>query len=437
MALPVNLRLFSRQVILLLVVGLTLRIVFIALHQHPLISDERDYHKLAVSLATTGSYEYDGVSTAYRPFAYPALMSLVYLLAGEQPIVVKILQALFDLMSAILLYLILEKENERARTIALGLWCFYLPAVLYTNLLFTETIFTFLLVACCYAVIHYKIGTTKDALLTGGFLGILTLMKPGMLLLIILLPAALLFARISLRKYSFVLIGAALVLAPWVIRNYVVLGKPTIITNGGINLLIGNNPNATGGYTVKFPENIFTEAETEIQADESAFRYATEYILNNPTTFVVNGVKKIAHLFSSENGLLVLNFHENPEEPSERFSVKYASIPLAIVILVNLAYMSILLLGILGLFNSQRDMLWWFVVVLIAYWLVTHVVVFGGSRFHFPLMPFFALFASLVIPNIRQAFQKLTTIQKSAFGILVVSLCSIWVAEIYTVINAL
>ncbi|SFS02507.1 glycosyltransferase family 39 protein [Sphingomonas jatrophae] len=43
-------------------------------------------------------------------------------------------------------------------------------------------------------------------------------------------------------------VAAALVVAPYIARNAAKLGAPVFSTNGGINLYVGNNPTATGGY---------------------------------------------------------------------------------------------------------------------------------------------------------------------------------------------
>jgi len=42
--------------------------------------------------------------------------------------------------------------------------------------------------------------------------------------------------------------GAALVLAPWAMATQAMLGRPTLSTNTGFNLYIGNNPVATGRF---------------------------------------------------------------------------------------------------------------------------------------------------------------------------------------------
>ena len=427
----------SRTALMIFLVGLFLRALFISVHQRTLISDERDYHQLAAHLLSTGTYGFNGVPTAYRPFAYPAIISGVYALAGQHPIVIKLLQALFDSLTAVFLFLLLKHESEKVRLAALGLWSFYLPAILYTNFLLSESLFTFILVLTSFILVRNGLSQTRNAFLFGCSLGFLTLMKPAMVLLIISLPAVMYLARIPLQQFKVVVVGALLILFPWIVRNYSSMGKPTLATNGGINLLIGNNPNTTGAYVINFPEEILQNAKDEVEADEAAYRYALHYIMDKPGQFLVNGFKKIAHLFSSEGGLLVWSFHNHPEDASERYAMKYASIPLPLIALVNASYIVVVLFGLVGIVSAKKDMLWWFCAGLFACWLATHFLFFGGSRFHFPLMPFFALFAAPALTDLSKTFQRLTTAKKIFLVLAVLGFLSIWIAETSTVIHAL
>ncbi|MCI0560468.1 MAG: hypothetical protein MN733_18430, partial [Nitrososphaera sp.] len=77
MGLLANLRSLPRNALLLLLAGLALRVALVSFHQRPIISDEKDYHRLAVSLSTTAEYSNNGVPTAYRPIVYPAFVAIV------------------------------------------------------------------------------------------------------------------------------------------------------------------------------------------------------------------------------------------------------------------------------------------------------------------------------------------------------------------------
>jgi 4-amino-4-deoxy-L-arabinose transferase-like glycosyltransferase len=432
-----NLKQLPRTALVILILGLLVRVSFVLVHQRPLISDERDYHQLAVALLNTGTYGYDNIPTAYRPIAYPLLIAGVYAVIGEHPIAVRLLQAVIDCITALLLFFLVRDTSPKAQLFAFSAWLFYLPAVLYVNFLLSESVFTFLLVAAIFVLERGALHRGLSATLVGCLLGVLTLMKPAMFLFIIAISLVMPLIGTPLRRYKFVVLGTLLVIGPWVVRNYLSLGKATLATNGGINLLIGNNPNATGAYNSSFPEEALKDAQSEVAADEMAYQYALKYIVEHPDRFVLNGFKKIAHLFSSEGGLLVWSFHPDPEDVSERYAVKYASIPLPLIVLVNLPYITLLLLGIVGLLNEQMDTLWWLVVCLFACWITTHFIFFGGSRFHFPLMPFLALFAAPIALNIRKTITLWSPAKKVLLLVIVGGLVAVWAAEFSTILYAL
>ncbi|MBI3585525.1 MAG: hypothetical protein HY088_00130 [Ignavibacteriales bacterium] len=219
-------------------------------------------------------------------------------------------------------------------------------------------------------------------------------------------------------------------------RNYTTFGNFSFSSNGGINLLIGNNPNTTGAYVINYPEEILQDAKQEFEADKLAFRYATNYIVEHPVAFAINGVKKLAHLFESEGGLLVWSFHDHPEDATTRYSAKYASISLILNALVNAPYALLLILGVMGIAAAPRDKLWRLTVLFFASWIATHIIFFGGGRFHFPLIPFFLSFAAYVLTSESASFKKLSIITKAFIIVVILSLVSVWIYEATILLKA-
>ena len=88
------------------------------------------------------------------------------------------------------------------------------------------------------------------------------------------------------------LIGIALVLAPWTVRNYRCFGEfiPTT-SNGGINLYIANNPHSTGGYHMP-PEDLRPDYERHDSAMwyREAFRYIAAHPLQTAGRMLKKGL---------------------------------------------------------------------------------------------------------------------------------------------------
>ena len=427
---------YPRSLLYILALGLIFRTVYISLHERPLISDEKEYARLAYNIVSTGSYTYGGSPTAYRPVGYPAFISLVYVFTGHHPIAVKFLQGLLDALVALMVYHLLSGFSERARLLGAALWAFYPPAILYSNFLLSESIFTFVLAATFLFFQKSDLNKTALALLLGMLFGVLVLMKPSFLAFLILLPAVFHKLRTSMRPLGVIAIGTLLVISPWVVRNYLTLGRVLLSSNGGINLLIGNNPNTTGAYAINWPPEVLQRARNEIDADQLAFDYAARYIVSNPGLFLANGAKKIAHLFESEGGVLVWSFHGNPEDTSTRYAAKYASLPFIFIFLVNASHIIILIAGILGFLAFPREKLWWLFAALLTSWLMTHFVFFGGGRFHFPLMPFFALFAAGFLTQYRESLHELSKGRKFVAVGAIAALLAVWILEAIIVLYA-
>jgi hypothetical protein len=72
-------------------------------------------------------------------------------------------------------------------------------------------------------------------------------------------------------------LGAVLVIAPWIWYASAVAGRMVpVALNGGMNLWIGNNPQATGGYIA--PPSEFWDPRNDARAQ----REAIEYMLHHP-----------------------------------------------------------------------------------------------------------------------------------------------------------
>lgn len=428
-------RRLPQSLLIILATGLIVRTLVVSFHHRPLISDEREYNQLAYNLSTQGSYMYGGTFTAYRPVGYPAFVAALYTLKYS-PLLVKFVQVILDILTALLLYLLLEGFTSRARLAAAGLWAFFPPAILYTNFLMSETLFTFLLVLGIYLLTKPDGKGLRTTFFLGLVLGALLLIKPNVLLF--LLATGLMANRLGLerQKVGMAVIGILLVTLPWIIRNSIKLETASLSTNGGINLLIGNNPNTTGAYAINFPPEAISGADNEVEVDRMATGYALRYILSHPEKFIMNAGRKLAHLVSSEGGLLVWSFYGDPESSAIRYGEKYSTIPAGLTLLVNLPYMLILLAGIPGFLSFPRGRLWWLVLFLLLTWIITHTVTFGGSRFHFPLMPFIAVCAAWFLFNVKELWNNLPYRLKIISAASIFFCIAVWLYEAYSVYHA-
>jgi 4-amino-4-deoxy-L-arabinose transferase-like glycosyltransferase len=419
-----------------LALGLIVRTLFISLHERPLISDEKEYDQLAFSIASLSSYSYGENPTAYRPVGYPALVGVAYFVLGRHSIAVKFAQGFLDVGTAFLIFLLLAPYSRRTGVLGALLWVLFPPAILYTNFLMTETTFTFLLTLAVVLMLRGAKDSIGFILLLGITLGMLILMKPGALLF--LLIPAILYRKLQFSRTALVatLATALLVITPWSIRNYVTFGDISLSSNGGINFLIGNHPGTNGAYNLTFDPSILEGASNEFEVESRASHYATRYITHHPDMFLINAVKKLAHLFESEGGILVWSFHPHPEDTSIRFASKYQGISPLLSLLTNLPYMLLMFVGIFGFVSAKKDSTWWVFVIMGGIWLGIHILFFGGSRFHFPMMPFVLCSAALALANPLSTFKGLTSRQLVSALIVASALLALWMYEGFIILNA-
>jgi len=423
----------SRAAIMIAALAFLVRIVFVSVHERPLFSDEVDYDRLGSTLAATGTYSDDGRPTAYRPVGYPGLVAGVYAIGGRRPWAVHLAQAALGGISALMLWLLAGRG--RAGLCASGAWALYPPSILYADLLLPETVFTTLLLVGAVLAMRGVFADRRGSFLLGTMVGLLVLLKPMALLLLIALPFAALVDRLRPTHFALLTLGALLVISPWLVRNWIVVGYPTPATSIGANLLIGNNPNATGGYTGQIPPSMIPPESAEAERDAGEISSALGYIGKDPLRFLRNGFGKLAHVFGSEGGMIVWAFHRSPGDRSTPLREKYRSLPLWLHAAVSGPYALAMLLGTLGLFTQPRGPTRAYFLAFLGTSLAVYFVFFGGGRYHFPLMPFFVLFAAQWLAGGPTGPAKPGWKTYAAVAVIWEALIGVWIAEIVLVLR--
>jgi hypothetical protein len=167
---------------------------------------------------------------------------------GKSYALVGYLQALLGAATCALGYVITRRltRSVAAALVAGAVLTLYLPLVVYTGFLLTETLFAFLI-----ALLVWLLGRAGDgpglgwAALAGVVLGAAAVVRPNLLLAFPLLAGAAVLRRRSRpvgARASFVALAFALpVLGAVVAHNSRLAGRPAgIATNGGVNFFLGH-----------------------------------------------------------------------------------------------------------------------------------------------------------------------------------------------------
>jgi 4-amino-4-deoxy-L-arabinose transferase-like glycosyltransferase len=292
-------------------VGLALRLAFAFGYWvgKPLTLDEQEYLILARSLAEGRGLTYppsEGTAKHFeRPPVYPLFLVGVLVAGGELgsasldrgvPASLKIAQSLIGALMIWLIGLIAWRAaGPTAGAIAACLAAVYPPLVWIGAYVLSEALYALLALAAVW-----WLGLTIDragpaprwpAVLAGLAAGTAVLTKESMIFFLIV-SGAWLVARRRIAVASLLLVGALVVLAPWVARNarvhgQFVLGAP----HGGVTFWTGNNPTARGeGDMAANPDIRRDQLALEAahpgasvqQLDSIYYREALRFIANDP-----------------------------------------------------------------------------------------------------------------------------------------------------------
>jgi 4-amino-4-deoxy-L-arabinose transferase-like glycosyltransferase len=375
-------------------------IVWVPIHQ---TSDELWYYNRAVALAAGQGYSESGIPTAYWPVGWPGVLGAVFWLTGPSAFVGQIVNLVCSaaiFVSTLRLGKILFGDVRVGRLGVLML-TIYPNQIAYVPALGTELFYTALLL---FAVDLLVCGQQFwRSLAAGVIFGIATLTKAQTLLL----PAILLVAwwaldrrrlRLSLRRGRAVAIyGAmAVVILPWTARNHHVFGEFVLVsTNGGLTLLTGNNPSAQGDYTPNDPlvREVPRGVSQQVAADHMATSLALQWVRQHPGAALALVPKKIWRLWAPD-GEGEWAYQAGYPAYSDYWMIFRA------LRLVNQAYY-VVLLGLAlssiyywskGVRMARSEAATGYILIL--YTTGISIIFSGQSRFHFPLVPWIAMYAA-------------------------------------------
>jgi len=312
----------------ILAVAFLLRIALIIVfktYAHPV---GWEYETIANNLLAGEGYAYDFLNTRYMSFNTPLfgfLCAGVYAVTNHSYFAILLIQSFFAICLALTVFKIAATVFDGyVGLLAAGLVAFH-PGFLYYDVfnLLPFSIDSFLIAAIILLVLKNKDRPTlKSASTIGGLIGVAMLSRgiTGVLLAFVLIYF--LFARpvhpvSRLKIAACILCGTFLILAPWLIRNFVIHKQFVFISStSGENFWRGNNVYATGTSYDKnktpifklwpqtFQEKVFSMSEMEQQ--QFFQREAFDFIRANPGMAAALYAKKIYYFwwFSPQSGII-------------------------------------------------------------------------------------------------------------------------------------
>jgi hypothetical protein len=345
--------------------------------------------------------------TAWMMPLYPCLLALVFKLFGvysfNAALAIFTLNSVFSALTCIPLYRIAKSCFGRivgyVAAISLAV---YPVALFHVGHIWETSLFT-LLATCLLAWLLSlpKAFNFKSAFLYGAFNGFVALVNP---VIIAFCPFAAiwLFAQSNapkkqrLRQIGTMFIAMILTLMPWIVRNYTVFGQVMLRSNFGLELRLGNSPEAWSadkarrmapwslGHPATSQEEFLRYASLgEVEYMNRALNDAVAFIRENPEKFLWLSLQRIEHFWFNE--------FSGKDESKKKLGLSFSIAGIAqIIYILPVPFM---LWGIVLALQRKIGVapLIFFILSIPAVYYVTHA---GLTRYRYPVEPMIILFAS-------------------------------------------
>jgi 4-amino-4-deoxy-L-arabinose transferase-like glycosyltransferase len=370
-----------------------------------IFSDPVFYYYSAAHVADGGGYiqPLTGADTAYWPPGYTFLLTGLFKVFGAHVSIAWGVNIVLGALTCVALYYLGRLVAGWRTGVTAGLLLALFPGhVFFSSLVLSEVTFTFLVVvALLLAALAIRRGDGRARwllLLLGVTIGAAALVRGQGLFL---LPLAALFWwlqsdwRRALRSTALAAVAAVVVIAPWTVRNYFVMDSfIPISTNIGGNLYVGNFDGATGhmvpgaGEWARDRYSYLPPKEQEVAMNNRLLREGLKFMFTHPGREVELTASKVRGLY------------EDDEEALRGIPNRQAgeTIPHAgrIADVANAYYFAVLALaggGLLVWLRRPRSALI-LPLLAVAVFTLGQLPFFTDPRFHYPMLPAFALLAA-------------------------------------------
>ncbi len=239
--------------------------------------------------------------TAFYPIGYPGTLGALFWIVFHTPIpdnlpkTVGVFQALLGVGTVILTSELARRVfGNRVAVLTAAIVALWPNLVFYTAQAHLETVFTFLFVAALVVILRPwpQGGVSRRRLVAfGAVLGLAALVRPTALLILPVLVICWVVAgapwRRALIQIAIATLTVAVVVAPWLIRNTVVMHTTVFSTGIGDALCDSRHPGATGQYEIAAPYCLDPYADIpkprqEVVRNRENTKTAIEFVLHHP-----------------------------------------------------------------------------------------------------------------------------------------------------------
>jgi 4-amino-4-deoxy-L-arabinose transferase-like glycosyltransferase len=245
---------------------------------------------------------------SWWPPGYPFFLGLVYEIAGPDHRAVVFLQVLMGTVVCALVFAIGQRAFDRRVGLVSALLVAINPTYIFTtNLIASENLFVLWMALAIWLALRPWRGRREPFLL--GVVLALAALTRGVALL--LLPLFLFWIRARTRaaddffathlgwrrQAAWLFAGFLLLIAPWSVRNVLVVGPALVSHGGGVNFYFGHNEGPVGYRPIA--ETPMAGLRSAAEIDRRGWELGLKYVAQDPLGFVRRGALKVRELFAS------------------------------------------------------------------------------------------------------------------------------------------
>lgn len=373
------------------------------------LHDSFKYHTIALNLLHRHCFcqlPDSSISTVERAPLWPAMIALIYGSFGEHSLVVRLLLCVVGACTCVLISLFAGNLFGRTTGImAGGIAVIYPFLYIYDGWLYTESLYTLLVLALCYTLYRLQRDPRRSTVAVSGILiGLIALTRPNGLLiwcacllwLLLASWAGLITRRIAFKSAVTMTLIALTLIAPWTLRNYVVSHAfvPVAVGDGTVFLGAYNDKTVGKWYEEGYYEGIWLAPEEavnlpqrftavcdsmcEVERDAAYKTYAMRWIQGHPDAMPGLLGQHMLNLWLITTKEADLPLNRYPDRAASRLTVLLMQIITPIIFLLAAS-------GIVLFKSRWRDFLFFY--LLIALTCVESLITYGIPRFRAPLEP--------------------------------------------------
>lgn len=397
----------KKFIFVIFTISLILRVMYVVFfHQVEIKGDASSYDIIGLNISKgNGFSSIPNIPTSARAPVYPFFLSIIYSLWGHSYSVVRMLQAIISAFTVVLLYFTAKNIfSEKIARISGWILSFYPVLIVYTGLLLSETIFTFLLLlSILFLVNGFNYAKNRYFLLSGFILGLATLTRPVTLFipLIILILVIIKYKKYILNWVLF-FIAFCVTLLPWSFRNYQNFGiiAPCSVGSGfGIFITGYMAEGCTWSEGLEkflelekeFPNSKkYVRGEARIELEKKAQKVGLKMINKNLKNYILLVIKRFPGFWLTSHSS-VFGVDKSISEYLRDKNYLHLSVRFGFLFL-HAIFLGLALFGMILSYKNGPNTL---ILILLLIYFSGHILFDPCPRFHLPVIPYIFIFVAV------------------------------------------